>query len=127
MIINSTLAQEYIPVTVNIPASGEYTYSLTNSSSVEELEGVYLIDYTTNTVTNLIERDYTFAAEAGNFTNRFAINAIVGERNIPSGLENGELLNGDASLNGVQKVLYKDHLYIIRGGKIYGVDGAIVK
>jgi len=33
----------------------------------------------------------------------------------------------DKSGEGVQKVLYRDHIYIIREGKIYGVDGTTVK
>lgn len=42
----------------------------------------------------------------------------------PTGLENGELLNGE---NGVQKVLINGELFILRGEKMYDATGRLVK
>jgi len=122
--INKVLARQWIPVTVNLPADGEYTFSLTNSSTVDALEGVYLIDYTTNEITNLIENDYTFVAEAGTSTDRFAINAIVGQRETPTAIDVvGVDKNGDEPI----KFLYHDKVFIWHRGVIYDATGKKVR
>lgn len=125
--INETLAKEWIPVTVNIPADGEYTYSLTSYSEVEKLEGVYLIDYkNSNLVTNLIENDYTFVAEAGASTDRFAINAIVGKRNTPTDID---IINAGGDINSSKplKFLWNDKVFILHNGMLYDSTGKKVK
>jgi len=123
--INKMLAQEWIPVTVNIPTESEYTYSLTRSSEVAQLEGVYLIDYQNNNqVTNLIMDSYTFTSESGTFSNRFAINAIVGERQTPTEIDVvGANKNGDEPI----KFLYHDKVFIWHRGVIYDATGKKVR
>ena len=118
--INEQLAREWIPVTVHIPADGEYTYSLMNSSTVDELEGVYLTDYLTGLTTNLLYNDYTFSAEAGTNTERFAINAIVGERKIPTGADiTGVDKNGTEPV----KFIWHDKVFILHSNVIYDSTG----
>ena len=123
--INETLAREWIPVTVILPTAGEYTYSLMSSSEVEHLEGVYLIDYANeNKVTNLINENYVFTAEAGTISNRFAINAIVGERPTPTDID---VVGADKNGDGPIKFLYRDKVYIWHHGNIYDATGKKVK
>ena len=118
--INEQLAREWIPVTVHIPAEGEYTYSLMNCSTVDELEGLYLVDHETGAVTNLLYNDYTFSAEAGTNTERFAINAIVGERKIPTGADiTGVDKNGTEPV----KFIWHDKVYILHNNVIYDSTG----
>lgn len=122
--INKVLAQEWIPVSVRLPQTGEYTFSLHEASIAGELEGVYLIDYTNNEVTNLIEDSYTFVAEAGTINNRFAINATVGERQTPTEIDVvGANKNGDEPI----KFLYHDKVFIWHRGVIYDATGKKVR
>lgn len=122
--INKVLAQEWIPVSVRLPEAGEYTFSLHEASIAGELEGVYLIDYTNNEVTNLIEDSYTFVAEAGTINNRFAINATVGERQTPTAIDVvGADKNGDEPI----KFLYHDKVFILHNGVIYDATGKKVR
>jgi uncharacterized repeat protein (TIGR01451 family) len=122
--INKVLARQWIPVTVNLPEDGEYTFSLTNSSTVDALEGVYLIDYTSNEITNLIENDYTFVATGGTISNRFAINATVGERQTQTEIDVvGANKNGDEPI----KFLYHDKVFIWHHGVIYDATGKKVR
>ncbi len=124
--INEMLAKNWIPVIVRIPEDGEYTFSMSNISSIEDLEGVYLIDYANNEqVTNLIDANYTFTAEAGTISDRFAINAIVGERETPTGVDavNGGLIDSDKPI----KFLYHEKVYILYHGVIYDAVGKRVK
>jgi hypothetical protein len=125
--INQELAKAWIPVTVILPKDGEYTFSLMSSSEVEQLEGVYLIDYAENeTVTNLIDKDYTFVADAATISNRFAINAIIGERQTPTDID---VINEGGDLNSDRpfKFLYRDKVYIYHCGVIYDATGKKVK
>jgi len=123
--INETLAKEWIPVTVQLPVAGEYTFSLTNSSIVENLEGVYLIDYANEgKVTNLIEEDYIFTAEAGTLTDRFAINGIVGQRNTPEGVD---AVDAKTDTTKPVKFMYRDKIYILNQGVIYDATGKKVR
>jgi len=123
--INETLAKEWIPVTVQLPVASEYTFSLTNSSIVENLEGVYLIDYANEgKVTNLIEEDYIFTAEAGTLTDRFAINGIVGQRNTPEGVD---AVDAKTDTTKPVKFMYRDKIYILNQGVIYDATGKKVR
>ncbi len=122
--INKVLAQEWIPVSVRLPQTGEYTFSLHEASIAGELEGVYLIDYTNSQITNLIEDSYTFVAEAGTMNGRFAINATVGERQTPTEIDVvGANKNGDEPI----KFLYHDKVFIWHRGVIYDATGKKVR
>ena len=119
--INETLAKEWIPVTVHIPSTGGYTFSLANSSVVEHLEGVYLMDYKYGMVTNLIGDTYSFHIDEGVTDNRFAINAVVGKRDTPTDMDN--IQSDDGQRPTVMKFLYQDKMYILRNGVLYDATG----
>ena len=125
--INGELAKEWIPVTVILPTTGEYTYSITASSEVAELEGVYLIDYYNgDKITNLIEENYIFEAEAGTISNRFAINATVGKRNTPTDID---IINAGGDINSIKplKFLWNDKVFILHNGMLYDSTGKKVR
>lgn len=125
--INETLAKEWIPVNVRIPETGEYTYSMHEASIAGELEGVYLIDYQNgDKITNLIEQSYTFSSTAGTINGRFAINAKVGERQTPTGVD---IVNGGGDLDSEApfKFIYHDKVYIYHRGVIYDATGKRVR
>ena len=122
--INETLAKEWIPVLVRIPEAGEYTFSLNSASKVSELEGVYLIDYENgDQVTNLLEENYSFITDAGTISNRFAINAIVGER-MPTDID---AVGAGIDITQPVKFIYRDNVYILHRGAIYDATGKKVK
>ena len=52
------------------------------------------------------------------------VRAIPMGQQTATGIENGELINGE---NGVQKVLINGELFILRGEKMYNANGQIVK
>ena len=110
---------------MKIPADGEYTYSLTNSSIVDKLEGVYLIDYANgDKITNLIEENYTFEAQAGTISNRFAINAIVGKRDTPTGVD---AVDWKTDTSQPIKFIYHDNVYILYRDVIFDATGKKVR
>lgn len=122
--INPELAEQLIPVSVRITNAGEHTFSMHSASKVGELEGIYLIDYLTGEVTNLLEDSYPFSSEAGTISGRFAINAKVGERQTPTDLD---IVEGDIHGNQPVKFIYRDKVYIWHNGVIYDTTGKKVK
>ena len=123
--INEMLAKSWIPVDVRIPANGEYTFSMANVSKVDRLKGVYLIDYANgDKITNLLEESYLFEAEAGTISGRFAINAIFGERPVPTDID---VVGGDVNGSEPIKFLYHDKVFILHNGVIYDATGKKVK
>ena len=68
------------------------------------------------------ENSYVFTFEEGD-TNRFYISrTAINAPEVATGME-----NLDAAAPKVQKIIYNDKLYIIRGGKVYSADGQVVK
>ena len=124
--INEQLAQEWIPVTIRIPTDGEYTFSMHEASVVGNLEGVYLIDYSNEQVTNLIEEDYTFNTTSGTISGRFAINATAGQHETPTDID---IIQGGGDINSDQpfKFLYHDKVFIYHRGVIYDATGKKIK
>ena len=122
--INQELAEQLIPVNVRIATTGEHTFSMHSASKVSELEGVYLTDYLTGDVTNLLEDSYPFNAEAGTISGRFALNAKVGKRPVPTDLD---IVDGDIHGNQPIKFLYNDKVYILHNGVIYDATGKKVR
>ena len=124
--INEQLAQEWIPITIRIPTDGEYTFSMHEASVVGNLEGVYLIDYSNEQVTNLIEEDYTFNTTSGTISGRFAINAIAGQHETPTDID---IIQGGGDLHSDQpfKFLYHDKVFIYHRGVIYDATGKKVR
>ncbi len=122
--INQELAEQLIPVNVRIATTGEHIFSMHSTSKVSELEGVYLTDYLTGDVTNLLEDSYPFNAEAGTISGRFALNAKVGKRPVPTDLD---IVDGDIHGNQPIKFLYNDKVYILHNGVIYDATGKKVR
>ena len=113
-----------IPVGANITTEGEYTFALPDGA---DGIGVTLIDEETSTRTNLSAgMDYTVYLEKGTHDNRFWLE-ISPVQQTPTDIEliNGE--NGDASFNGVRKVLIDGILYIVKDGKLFDARGARVE
>lgn len=100
------------------PAAG--TYSL----SAEAIEGADLyVTYEGAIVWNLSLGDYEMDLVRGTTTG-YGLLLVVQPNQMPTGVENGELLNGE---NGVQKILLNGQLYILRDGHLYDAVGKEMK
>ena len=118
--INKELAQQWIPVSVRIETEGEHTFSMHSASIVGELKAVYLTDYQTGMLTNLLEDSYSFYSTAGTIHDRFAINAVVGPRDLPTELD--VVYDGNEG-TGPIKFIYHDKVFILHEGVIYDLTG----
>ena len=121
--INPTNAQDWIPIGYSVPDVGEYTFSLDEDVDLESVEHIYLIDYETSEMTDLVEYEYTFQTSEKKNDARFAIQVRLSQKhdNTTTVLDN---LN--ATDNKSSKFIYNEQLYILRNGNIYDATGQFV-
>ena len=114
------VAETTIPVGVQMATAGEYTFRMPDGTEGMVVE---LIDYETNTRTNLLLSDYTTTLPAGSFENRFAL--IVKPDKVATDVEN----IGQAAQNGeaAKKYIIDGKLYLQKGGLLYDAQGHIVR
>lgn len=115
-------SMQVIPVGYRAPEQGEYTFRLNEATSSidllnEQYEQLVLVDYQTGELTNLLYTDYTFYSKRTQSNSRFAIYAVP-RQNAPT-----DLPNAIGSDEEVRKVIYNDHLYILRDGNVYNGMG----
>lgn len=99
--------------------SSEYTITF------NETDGYYYLNDLKMEQSTLIQagESYTFSVEEGESANRFLISSVPFNK---PGIVTG-VTNPDAEAPKVQKVIYNDKLYIIRGGRVFSADGQLVK
>lgn len=113
------MEETVVPVGVDIATAGEYTFRMPDGTEGMVVE---LIDYETNTRTNLLLSDYTTTLPAGSFENRFAL--IVKPDKVATSIENaGDEVIGDE----VKKYIINGKLYLQKGGLLYDAQGHIVR
>lgn len=116
-------AEEQIPIGYVVPTVGKYTWALDKSSNIEDVEHIYLIDYETSAITDLVTDVYTFTASEQKSDVRFAINVTLkSKENTVTGLVN---INKDSELS--LKFIHNDKIYILHNGVIYDATGKFVE
>ena len=90
------MEEALVPVGVQIAAEGEYTFRMPDGTEGMVVE---LVDYETNTRTNLLLSDYIITLPKGTIENRFALHiqpqkdVVTSLENIGEGVNNGEAVN----------------------------------
>ena len=111
------MEESVVPVGVQIAAEGEYTFRMPDGTEGMVVE---LIDYETNTRTNLLLSDYIITLPKGTSENRFALH-IQPQKDVVTSLENiGEGVNNGEAVN---KYLIDGKLYIVCDGVVYDAQG----
>lgn len=112
---------EYEGTVVGFRAGTDSEYTIRFEYDGEEM--LYLNDLQEQEATPIDSmRTYTFTAEAGDNEARFIISATPVQK-VTTGVDPA---SGGQDAK-VRKVIINDHIYIIRGGRMYSVDGALVK
>ena len=104
-----------IPVGVVIDQAGEYTFSMPDGTAGIIAE---LIDYQTNTRTNLLLDNYTVTLPAGTNNSRFAL-SLQPDKTVTSVDNIGNGATGDK----VKKYLIDGKLYLQKDGVLYDAQG----
>ena len=112
------IKETIIPLGVKITAAGEYTFAMPDGTDGIVVE---LIDYETNTTTNLLLDNYTVNLGKGTFENRFALH--VQPSKVTTSVE--DITSGSDSQ--VRKYLIDGILYMQKDGVLYDAQGHCVK
>ena len=115
-----------VPMGYRAPETGEFTFSISEYSNLENVESVLLDDNEAGIYNfNLLNSDYTFSSENVLFNDtRFTIRVVMkaDKPSVTTGTENINLKSEET-----QKFIYRDKMYILRGGKIYDATGKQVR
>lgn len=111
------IQETVIPLGVVISAAGEYTFAMPDGTDGIVVE---LIDYETNTRTNMLLDEYTVNLGKGTFENRFALH--VKPNKVTTSLE-----DINTNTTGVKKYLIDGVLYMQKDGVLYDAQGRCVQ
>ena len=111
------IQETVIPLGVVISAAGEYTFAMPDGTDGIVVE---LIDYETNTRTNMLLDEYTVNLGKGTFDNRFALHVQPSKVTTSVGDVN-------TNSNGVKKYLIDGILYMQKDGVLYDAQGRCVQ
>ena len=113
------IAETIIPLGVKITAAGEYTFAMPDGTDGIVVE---LIDYETNTRTNMLLDNYTVNLGKGTFDNRFALH--VKPDKTTTSVDN---IGNEAIGDKVKKYLIDGVLYMQKDGVLYDAQGKLVR
>lgn len=107
--------QALFPLVMTAPAAGTYHLYVERAPENANL----YVTYEGAIVWNLSLGDYELDLTKGTTTG-YGLLLVVQPNQMPTGIEDGESLNGE---NGVQKILLNGNLYILRDGHLYDAVG----
>ena len=108
-----------IPIGIVTSAAGEYTFAMPEGTDGIVVE---LIDYETNTRTNMLLDNYTVNLGKGTFDNRFALH--VKPDKTTTSVDN---IGNEATGDKVKKYLIDGILYMQKDGVLYDAQGKLVR
>ena len=111
------IQETVIPLGVVISAAGEYTFAMPDGTDGIVVE---LIDYETNTRTNMLLDEYSINLGKGTFENRFALHVKPNKTTT-------SIVDVNTNSNGVKKYLIDGILYMQKDGVLYDAQGKLVR
>lgn len=113
------IEETIIPLGIKLDAAGEYTFAMPDGTDGIVVE---LIDYETNTRTNMLLDEYTVNLGKGTFENRFALH--VKPDKTTTSVDN---IGNEATGDKVKKYLIDGILYMQKDGVLYDAQGKLVR
>ena len=117
---------DIIPMNFKTTTAGQYTIALAQFDGFfTEMDNIFLKDKTNNTVTNLKNGNYNFAAAVGNFNDRFEIvfENLLGNENSFNANVVGITTNGDViAVNSGNVEMSEVSIFDIRGRLLYKAE-----
>lgn len=109
------------PLSIFAPRTGEYTISIENEKASED-HALYLT-YNGEAIWNLSEGEYTANLSKGTEANYGLRISIKNAPQVETGVDEA-IVNAQGE---TRKVLINNQVFIIRGDKVYSIDGQLVK
>ncbi len=114
-------AEAGIPLHYFAATQGEYVLAYSDKYGRDEVKAVMLLDKQLNEWHDLMNAPYEFYTNRTDDKDRFVLTIRVERKNGPQ--ITTDIDAASSSDNRPRKILYKDHIYILRGDKIYNITG----
>jgi hypothetical protein len=111
------IQETIIPLGIKTDAAGDYTFAMPDGTDGIVVE---LIDYETNTRTNMLLDNYTVNLGKGTFENRFALHVKPNKTTT-------SIVDVNTNSNGVRKFIIDGTLYMQKDGVLYDAQGRCVQ
>ena len=111
------IEETIIPIGIKTDAAGDYTFAMPDGTDGIVVE---LIDYETNTRTNMLLDEYTINLGNGTFENRFALHVKPNKTTT-------SIVDVNTNSNGVRKFIIDGTLYMQKDGVLYDAQGRCVQ
>ena len=114
-------AEAGIPLHYFAATQGEYVLAYSDKYGRDEVKAVMLLDKQTNEWHDLMNAPYEFYTNRTDDKDRFVLTIRVERKNEPQ--ITTDIDAASSSDDRPRKILHKDHIYILRGDKIYDITG----
>ena len=114
-------AKAGIPLHYFAATQGEYVLAYSDKYGRDEVKAVMLLDKQTNEWHDLMNAPYEFYTNRTDDKDRFVLTIRVERKNGPQ--ITTDIDAASSSDDRPRKILHKDHIYILRGDKIYDITG----
>jgi hypothetical protein len=125
--ISPAIAEGSMAIGYQVPTAGEYTLSLSETYVSDKIDHVFVTDHAMSPeiTTDLMDGSYEFMVnQAETNKTRFTVSIQLKEDSPGTTTDIGTL-SGDSDKP--KKFIYRDKMYILRGGQIYDSTGKMVK
>ncbi len=123
--VSDELFEQGVALTVYSPAAQELTFSLRQNEWLNRLQYVWIIDFETGAMIDLLSSDYTAEVTEGTTYGRFYISGRFRTPQIATDID--EVQGDEVRSTKAQKVLIEEKIYIMVGDKLYDATGKLVK
>ncbi len=114
-------AEAGIPLHYFATTQGEYVLAYSDKYGRDEVKAVMLLDKQTNEWHDLMNAPYEFYTNRTDDKDRFVLTVRVERKNGPQ--ITTDIDAASSADDRPRKILHKDHIYILRGDKIYDITG----
>lgn len=114
-------AEAGIPLHYFAATQGEYVLAYSDKYGRDEVKAVMLLDKQTNEWHDLMNAPYEFYTNRTDDKDRFVLTVRVERKNGPQ--ITTDIDAASSADDRPRKILHKDHIYILRGDKIYDITG----
>lgn len=114
-------AEAGIPLHYFAATQGEYVIAYNDKYGRDEIQAVMLLDKQTNEWHDLMNAPYEFYTNRTDDKDRFVLTVRVERKKEPQITTDIDATS--STDDRPRKILYKDHIYILRGEKIYDITG----
>ena len=114
-------AEAGIPLHYFAATQGEYVLAYSDKYGSEEIQAVMLLDKQLNEWHDLMNEPYTFYTNRTDDKNRFVLTIRVDRRKEPQIATDTDAAS--SANDRPRKILHNDHIYILRGDRIYDITG----